>query len=434
MTENIDRSIARRIALAAASGFPSSYSRDVAGAAEFIRRVGYIQIDTISVVARAHEHVLWSRCGRFSDAPFTELEGWPSGERKVLEYWAHAAAYLPIQDFRYSIPRMERIKRDGHEWFRADGKVASEVLARIRAEGPLSSRDFEDPRGKAGSWWDWKPAKRALEYLFHAGELLVSTRVGFNKVFDLAERVLPADLDLRTPSVAEAASFYVDHAMDSYGVFAEDEVAYGRKDSVEGIAAELAGRVEDGRLVRFRIDGCGPTAYYAAPHLLETAATAADRATSEGQGRTDLKERPAVFVLSPFDPFLIDRRRLRRLFGFDYSIECYLPEAKRQFGYFALPILDASCSLGEGFVGLVDAKADRKARTLVVKRLGMGQVSGLPEIHGRGLASLAKAVGRSLADYGRFNGADRIVFERVDCPTTAAAALVKAAEAAFGRS
>jgi uncharacterized protein YcaQ len=166
---------------------------------------------------------------------------------------------------------------------------------------------------------------------------------------------------------------------------------------------------------------------------VDAASTAVDRATLEGRSGTDLKERPSVFVLSPFDPFLIDRRRLRRLFGFDYSIECYLPEAKRRFGYFALPILDASCSLGEAFVGLVDAKADRKAHTLVVKRLGLGQAAGLPEIHGRGLAALAKAVGRSLADYGRFNGADRIVFDRVDCPTAAsAAALVKAAEAAFG--
>jgi uncharacterized protein YcaQ len=430
MVEELDRSIARRVALAAAVGFPPPYTGDAEGAAEFIRRVGYVQIDTISVVARAHEHVMWSRCGRFSAAPFAELEGMAvgstrsaTGTRKILEYWAHAASYLPIEDFRYSLPRMERIRRDGHEWFKADGEVAAEVLARVRAEGPLSSRDFEDTRGRAGSWWDWKPAKRALEYLFHAGELLVATRVGFNKVFDLAERVLPPDLDLRKPSEAEAASRYVDRAADAYGLFVEDEVAYGRKDAVEAIGAELASRVEAGRLARFRIEGCGNTLYYGSPATIEAAALPTQ----------DDPRRPRVFVLSPFDPFLIDRRRVRRLFGLDYTIECYVPEAKRRFGYFSLPILDASLSVGgEGFVGLVDAKADRKARTLIVKRIALGASAGLNAVRGRGFADLAREVGRSLAEYGSFNGAERIVFDRVECPTSAAsAALVKAAEAGF---
>ena len=170
MPSTLDRSTARRAALSAAAGFPTTYARSFEGAVDFIRAVGYVQIDTISVVARAHEHVLWSRCGRFADAPFAELEGAPraasraaaprasgpsdavdppataGGPRRVLEYWAHAAAYLPIEDFRYSLPRMERIKRDGHEWFRADGGVAREVLARVRSDGALSSRDFEDTR------------------------------------------------------------------------------------------------------------------------------------------------------------------------------------------------------------------------------------------------------------------------------------------------
>ncbi len=450
MPVTLDRSTARRAALSAAAGFPSPYDRNLAGAVDFIRMVGYVQIDTISVVARAHEHVLWSRCGRFSDAPFAELEGAPRGgtgrgtaasaPRRVLEYWAHAAAYLPIEDFRFSLPRMERIKRDGHEWFRADAGVAREVLERVRSEGALSSRDFEDPRGAAGSWWDWKPAKRALEYLFHAGELLVATRVGFNKVFDLAERVLPPGWDVRMPSAEEAAAFYVDRAAAAYGLFAADEVAYGRKDATDGIGAELAVRTEDGRLEKFLVEGCGSTAYYAAPAAIEAAARPTGAARPAGDasqdGRERRKNRRGVFVLSPFDPFLIDRRRIRRLFGFDYTIECYLPEPKRTFGYFTLPILAAGGDLGdgvgEGFVGLVDAKADRKARTLIVKRLALGEAAGIADFRGRGRAETCRAAGKALADFGRFNGAERVVFERVECPTAALAeSLVEAAEKAI---
>lgn len=415
MAETLDSATARRLALGAAAGFPPRYGRNLDGAAEFVRRVGHVQIDTISVVARAHEHVLWSRTGLADRDAFRRLEGRGSGgaedARRVIEYWSHAAAYLPMEDFRFCLPRMERIRRNGHEWFRADRDAARAVLDRIRAEGPLSSKDFEDPRGKAGSWWDWKPAKRALEYLFHAGELLVATRSGFSKVFDLAERVIPPGTDLRVPDDAEAAARFVDRASDAYGVFSADEVAYGRKDLVAGIGAELDARVADGRLSRFVLAGAEKTVHYAEPEAAEAAA--ADSGADGGK--------PRAFVLSPFDPFLIDRRRMRRLFGFDYALECYLPEAKRRFGYFALPILLTGGGSGPGgFVGLADAKADRKARTLEVRRLALGAEAGCPEFRGRGAADAARAVARALEDFARFNGAERVVLGRVDAPSEAA--------------
>lgn len=417
MAENLDSAAARRIALGAAAGFPPPYGRGLDGAADFLRRVGYIQIDTISVVARSHEHVLWSRTGVSDRDAFRRLEGYskdgaPGGAntpRRAIEYWAHAAAYLPMEEFRFCLPRMERIRRNGHEWFRADREAARAVLDRIRGEGPLSSKDFEDPRGKAGVWWDWKPAKRALEYLFHAGELLVATRSGFSKVFDLAERVIPPGTDLRAPGEAEAASRYVDRAVDACGIFSADEVAYGRKDQVAGIGAELASRVADGRLAEFLVEGAGKTTYYAAPEAVNAAAAGKD-----GRRR--------AYVLSPFDPFLIDRKRVQRLFGFDYSLECYLPEAKRRFGYFALPILLVGGDSGPGgFIGLADAKADRKARVLEVRRISLGAAAGCPELKGRGVADAARAAARALEDFGRFNGADRVVLGRVEAPSEAAA-------------
>jgi uncharacterized protein YcaQ len=428
--EYIDQFSARRLALAGAAGFPPPYAAGAAGAAEFLERVGYVQIDTISVVARAHEHALWTRAGAWSPAPFAALEGQAAGgepagaagERRAFEYWAHAASYLPLSDYRFCLPRMERIRRDGHEWFRADPASVAEALAMARAEGPIRSSDFTDPRGGASGWWDWKPAKRALEYLFHSGQLLVATRRGFAKVFDLPERVLPAGTDLRTPTAAEAAARFLDRAADALGVFAEAEAAYNRRDLVEGLGAELAARVEDGRLLACRVEGTPGRTYYAAPGALAAAARAG------ADGGPDGAE-PRAWVLSPFDPFVIDRARLKRLFGFDYTIECYLPAAKRKFGYFALPVVAVGGAAGAGgVVGLVDAKADRRSGRFVVRRLALAEAAGAEAWPRRGAADLAAAVGRALADYARYLGAGRIEFERLEAPTRpAGAALLRAA-------
>jgi uncharacterized protein len=150
-----------------------------------------VQIDTISVVERAHHHVLWSRDRDYRPTVLPALEAEP---RQAFEYWAHAAAYLPMSDYRYCLPRMRRIAADGHEWFASDRRMEDWVRDRIRAEGPLRSQDFESD-GARGPWWDWKPAKAALEYLFQSGELMVAARPGFQKLYDLAERVLPPGTD-----------------------------------------------------------------------------------------------------------------------------------------------------------------------------------------------------------------------------------------------
>lgn len=332
---------ARRLALAAGAGFHRATRRGPEAVAEIVDRIGYVQIDTISVVERAHHHILATRIPRYQ----TEwLERAP-----VFEYWAHAAAYLPWRDFRHTLPRKERIKANGHDWFRADKREAENVLARIRSEGPLMARHFETSRRPAG-WWDWKPAKRALEYLFMAGDLMV-VRQGFQKVFDLTERVLPPGTDTRIPTPHEQATWYVDRALDAWGLAARDEMAYLRKEHVAHIDAVLRQREEQGSLLRVTVEGIPKTAHWVRPVDLE---------------RIDAGKAPdrTLRIVSPFDPFLIHRKRMRRLFGFDFAIECYLPAAKRTFGYFALPLLQ-----GTDFVGLLDAKADRSAGRLIVQNL-----------------------------------------------------------------
>jgi len=332
---------ARRLALAAGTGFHRPPGRGPAAVAALVDRIGFVQIDTISVVERAHHHIVAARLPGYR----TEwLERAP-----VFEYWAHAAAYLPWRDFRFTLARKRRIRQRGHDWFQVDEELASQVLERIRAEGPLMARDFEAPKRTAG-WWDWKPAKRALEYLFMAGDLMV-TRRGFQKVFDLTERVLPPETDLRVPTPAEQAQWYVERALDAWGLVARDEIGYQRREHTDEIDAALADGEEAGALVRVAIEGIDKTPYWT---------RAADLSGLDALPRTKRELR----ILSPFDPFVIHRKRINRLFGFDFAIECYLPPAKRSFGYFALPLLQ-----GDAFVGLLDAKVDRAAGTLLVQNL-----------------------------------------------------------------
>lgn len=360
---------ARRLALAAGAGFHRATRRGPETVAEIVDRIGYVQIDTISVVERAHHHILATRIPRYQ----TEwLERAP-----VFEYWAHAAAYLPWRDFRYTLPRKERIKANGHDWFRADKAEAERVLERIRSEGPLMARHFETSRRPAG-WWDWKPAKRALEYLFMAGDLMV-VRQGFQKVFDLTERVLPPGTDTRIPTPHEQATWYVDRALDAWGLAARDEMAYLRKEHVAHIDAVLRQREEEGSLIRVTVEGVAKTAYWVRPADLE---------------RIDAGKAPdrTLRIVSPFDPFLIHRKRMRRLFGFDFAIECYLPTAKRTFGYFALPLLQ-----GTDFVGLLDAKADRSAGRLIVQNLRYDGPA-------KRRAPFDRSLNKALDAFARFNG------------------------------
>ena len=358
------------LALEAGAGFHRPLARGAAAVGELVERIGFVQVDTISVVERAHHHILAARLPGYR-------KDWLA-RAPVFEYWAHAAAYLPWRDFRFTLARQARIRAHGHGWFRVDRAQVDRVLQRIRAEGPLRARQCEAAPGKTG-WWDWKPAKRALEYLFMAGELMI-VREGFEKVFDLAERVLPPGIDTRQPTPDEQAAWYVDRALDAWGIVARDEIAYLRREHTDRIDAVLVAGEEEGRWRRVAVDGLPKTAYWVRPADLE---------------RSDEPQREArrqLRILSPFDPFVIHRQRVRRLFGFDFRLECYLPAQRRSFGYFALPLL-----YGTSFVGLLDAKAERDSGRLCVRKLRL-------DVAAKDEACVQRALWRALDGFATFNG------------------------------
>lgn len=337
----------RRLALSA-QGLTQTqpFGRGLAGARKAIQHIGYVQIDTISVIERAHHHVLYSRVPGCKPAMVNRM----LRERDIFEYWSHAAAFLPISDYRFSLPYKHAIKNGQTHWFiKPDQKLMTELLARIRSEGPLRSRDLEAGAAKSDGWWDWKPAKKALEQLYMQGDLMVSDREGFQKAYDLTERVLPSNVDTTMPTIEEFAAHLVDQQLRCHGLVSLKGLTYLRRNPLlrQAVKSLVDERLSQQRLEALRVPG-GET-YYIESCAFE---------------RRLPPSRKRIRILSPFDNSVIQRDRLKTLFRYDYQIECYVPEAKRQYGYFCLPLL-----YGDQFIGRMDCKAHRKTGVLEIKSL-----------------------------------------------------------------
>lgn len=341
----------RRLALAS-QGLSQTqpFGRGLSGCRKAINHIGYVQVDTISVVERAHHHVLHARVPRFDPAMTNRM----LVDGDIFEYWAHAAAFLPMADYRFSLPYKQAIKNGQTHWFRnPDKKLMNELLERVRAEGPIRSRDIETGRTKRAGWWDWKPAKKALEQLYMQGDLMVSDRTGFQKTYDLTERVLPSHVNTAMPTTAEFAAHLVDQQFRCHGVASLKGITYLRRNAAlrKAVKDLVDERVAAGALEQIKL---------ASGEILLVEAGALDRPMPRSSNR--------MLILSPFDNSVIQRERLKALFQYDYQIECYVPAAKRQYGYFCLPLL-----YRDEFVGRMDCKAHRKERLLEIKSLHFEQ-------------------------------------------------------------
>lgn len=353
-----------------------------------IRRMGMLQIDTISVVARSPYLVLWSRLGDYDPAWLEEL----LEEGKLFEYWAHEACFIPIED--YGLYRHRMIDpgslgwKAGSSWMRGHREQVEHVLEHIRTHGPARSADFERKDGKGGGWWEWKPEKRSLEVLFTAGRLMIARRQNFHRVYDLAERVLPGWDDSRMPPMDTTRREFVLQAVKALGVAKAAWITdYHRTRPPHVDPQQL---VDEGLLLRVRVEDWKAPLFVHPDHagLLEQAAAGALTPT-------------LTSLLSPFDPIVWDRKRALELFGFDYRLECYTPAEKRRYGYFTLPILRRGA-----LIGRIDAKAHRSRHVFELKSVAFEPGLRLSE---RLLRDLAQAILRC----ARWHGCPQVVVAQV---------------------
>jgi uncharacterized protein YcaQ len=360
-----------------------------AGVVQVIEHLGYIQVDTIAVIERAHHHTIWTRVPSYRPEMLDELQ---ARDRKVFEYWGHAASYLPMKDYRFYLPKMKTNLSEHPRWQKwADNnkKLLNQVLKRIQKEGPLGAKDFADShKKKRGTWWDWKPAKTALETLHTTGELMVFARRKFERVFDLTERVLPKSIITKIPSQEELVKFAIHRALKAHGLVTIREILnHIHIVKEKNIRQYLADMLDSNNIIKVKIEGIN-TEYYTNHKIINS---------FEG-----LPKKKALHILSPFDNFIIQRDRIKRLFNFDYQLECYKPPNQRIYGYFVLPIL-----WGNEFIGRIDLKANRANKQLIVRNL-------LIEFSSKQVKDMLSALVEKLKELAAFNKTEQVIIEQTN--------------------
>ena len=353
-----------------------------------IKRLGYVQLDTIQVVSRAHHHILWSRNQNYREPMLDRLLG---RDRLVFEHFTHDASVLPM-DFlpRWSrqFDRMaDRVSRSSWYGDALDPDDCAAIKARIRAEGPLSTQAFDSQIKGPRQMWARPPHKKALDYMWYAGELATCHRVNFTKYYDLAERVFP-----KTPPVSEADQIdWLNTAAVARLGFANASEIKRFWDAVT--PAEVKVWMADADLVPVRVQtASGDWVDAVAPPDLKA------RLDTLGPPTSRLR------ILNPFDPVVRDRDRMLRLFGFHYRVEMFVPAAKRKWGYYVYPLLE-----GDRFVGRIEVKADRPAGQLQVRQLWR-------EAGVRWTAARANKLAGELARFAKLAGVGAVVWHCPDMP------------------
>lgn len=348
-----------------------------------IRRMHVLQIDTISVVNRSPYLVLHSRLGDYTPSWLTDVLA--SGQ--LFEYWSHAACFLPIENFpQYRRFMLERRGDGSREWFTRNMSPddVEKVRAHVRQNGAVRSADFEREEGQQGGWWNWKAEKVALEYLFDIGELMVARREGFQRIYDLQERIYPWD-DAKTPDKSEIFRQWTSQTLIALGVSTEAWLAdYFRIKKVHAKTA-LKELLQTGEAVQITLEG-ETQPWYAHRDTLPTL----ERITSGEITAT------RTALLSPFDPVVWDRERLLAMFGMDYKIEVYTPQPKRKYGYFTLPILHKN-----RIVGRLDPKAHRAEKRLEIKAVHL-------EDGVKADADLVNSLAKTLQEFATWHGTPTI--------------------------
>lgn len=354
-----------------------------------IHDIGFVQVDSISTVERAHNQILFSRNQTFRKEHLRQLL---EEDRALFEHWTHDASIIPTEFFPYWKHRFRRgegpMRARWARWQGADfDKAFGETYDHIVEHGAVLARDIKEPEHKSGGWWQWHPSKKALEFFWHTGELAISGRQNFQKIYDLSERVIPAGQRMAEVSEAEFIDWACLGALERLGFATHGEIA-AFWDLVSPDEAKAWVSANRDRLDEVEIECVGDARPRSGFALKELSPDPVDWPEPPGRIR----------VLSPFDPVLRDRNRAERLFGFRYRIEVFVPEARREYGYYVFPLLE-----GDRLIGRIDMKADRKASTLNVARLWLE-----PKV--RALSGRMARLDAELARVARFAGVADVVY------------------------
>lgn len=378
--EILSKSQARKIILHAAGlARKAQFGTGIEAVYRLIDHLGFVQLDTNYVVERAHHHVMAARIPDYQTSWLAEL----NDEGRIFEYFTSDAGYMPMHDFRFSLPIKKAFEIQGKPRENAEVYLMKQILDRIEREGPLMVGDFDNDRLEASSgWWDWRPAKIALEKLYLEGRLVINRNKAFHKVYDLPLNLIPPDTDLNPPTDEEFAQYVIKRTLCALGICSIKEIAW-RARRVKGnlVKTELEKMLKEGTVQAVKVEDL-KTAYYRLSHQ-----------------DLDVEIANEVFILSPFDILNVFRHRLKDFFGFNYQIECFVPAPKRLYGYFSLPIL-----AGETFIARMDAKADRKRKILVIHNLHFEDL----DVNRQTLEKLTQA----LKDFVIFNQCHDITFSK----------------------
>ena len=339
-----------------------------------IAHLGYVQIDTINVIERSHHHILFTRNPAYAREHLHHAQ---SQDKQVFEYWTHALAYVHKDDYRFFIPAMEE-RRTSPSFYYAlpEGAEYEALLKRIKKDGPLSIRDIDDDvlQEKDHPWASRKPSKRLLNFGFYTGDLVISKREGMLKTYDLTSRHFGWRRKPKPASEVEFADYLLKRAIRAQALISLDSVCYGNLSLKGAVKVLVEAAVKRRKLVPVVVEGAEKVAHWAPPAALAEL----ESITIE----------PRVHILSPFDPLVIQRKRMGQFFGYEHRFEAYVPAAKRVMGYFALPVL-----VGDEMVATLDLKTNRQAGRVEIKQWNW---------LGEGHEGLKPAIEAELARFERF--------------------------------
>jgi uncharacterized protein YcaQ len=345
----VTQSQARRIWLAASRLDESAPFGDGPDATRrAVEHLGYVQIDTINVIERCHHHILYTRIPAYRRADLQQAQ---SIDKSVFEYWTHALSYVPTRDLRFFTGEMKRFRQERGHWFgTVSTKDMRKVLSLLRRNGALTIRDIDDDVlvDKRHPWASRKPSKRALQLAFYTGVVTVSARTGMLKTYELMGRHFGWEKPPRPVSEREQTAYLLDRGLRAQGIVSLDSICHLDAPRKAAIRKLIDAKVRRRELVAVAVANAEKVEHWALPQALDTIPE---------------PHQAPVHLLSPFDPLVIQRKRLQHFFSYEHRFEAYLPKAKRVFGYFALPVL-----VDEAIVAAIDLKTDREQRKLLIQK------------------------------------------------------------------